>query len=198
MVARGQNQVMTSGDPTAHAVVVVVREAARRLGRSDLRGVVVFTAVEPCAMCVGALLESNIDGLVFACPDAASGAAGSAVQLPPARGCRAGWRLSRGSCSARRSRSAMPPDRRSELLPRAPDRHARLTSPGASPARQKLSSRMSAQARLVSSRPRRGVRVVDGAALEKRCAKAPWVRIPPSPPDATQHGHQHHFAGEVA
>src|SRR3954453_4860908 len=81
MVARAQAQVAATGDPTAHAVMVVVREAARRLARADLRGVVVFTAVEPCAMCVGALLESDVDRLVFAVPDAVRGAAGSAIQL---------------------------------------------------------------------------------------------------------------------
>jgi tRNA(Arg) A34 adenosine deaminase TadA len=86
MVASARSQVMATGDPTAHAVVVVVREAARKLSRTDLRGVVIFTAVEPCAMCVGALLESNVDGLVFACPDAASGAAGSAIQLTTGKG----------------------------------------------------------------------------------------------------------------
>ena len=61
--------------------MVVVREAARRLARTDLSGVVMFTAVEPCAMCVGALLESDVDGLVFAMPDPVAGAAGSVVQL---------------------------------------------------------------------------------------------------------------------
>jgi tRNA(Arg) A34 adenosine deaminase TadA len=81
MVARARAQVKTTGDPTAHAVMVVVREAARRLSRPDLRGVVVFTAIEPCAMCVGALLESDVDRLVFAMPDPVSGAAGSAIQL---------------------------------------------------------------------------------------------------------------------
>ena len=81
LVARGHSQVLATGDPTAHAVMVVVREAARKLGRSDLRGVVIFTAVEPCAMCVGALLESDVDGLVFAMPDPVAGAAGSVVQL---------------------------------------------------------------------------------------------------------------------
>ncbi len=81
LVARGRCQVETTGDPTAHSVMVVLREAARRLGRSDLSGLIVFTAVEPCAMCVGALLESDVDGLVYAVPDARSGAAGSAVQL---------------------------------------------------------------------------------------------------------------------
>ena len=81
LIARGQCQVAATGDPTAHAVMVVIRETARRLGRSDLRGVVVFATVEPCAMCVGALLEADVDRLVYAMPDAAAGAAGSAVQL---------------------------------------------------------------------------------------------------------------------
>lgn len=81
LVARGHGQVGVSGDPTAHAVVVVLREAARKLGRTDLRGVIVFTAIEPCVMCVGALLESDVDGLVFAMPDPVGGAAGSVIQL---------------------------------------------------------------------------------------------------------------------
>jgi tRNA(adenine34) deaminase len=78
MVARGRSQVQSTGDPTAHAVMVVLREAARRLGRSNLRGLVIFAAHEPCTMCVGALLESDVDGLVFALPDPLNGAAGSA------------------------------------------------------------------------------------------------------------------------
>jgi len=81
LVASSRNQVVASGDPTAHSVMTVVRETARRLGRSDLRGVVIFTAVEPCAMCVGALLEADADGLVYAMPDAEGGAAGSCIQL---------------------------------------------------------------------------------------------------------------------
>lgn len=81
MVARGRSQVGAIGDPTAHAVIGVLREAARRLGRADLSGLIVFTTLEPCAMCVGAMLESNVDGLVYAMPDPRSGAAGSAVQL---------------------------------------------------------------------------------------------------------------------
>jgi tRNA(adenine34) deaminase len=79
MVARGHDQVESTGDPTAHAVMVVLREAARRLGRSKLSGMVIFAANEPCIMCVGALLESDVDGLVFALPDPARGAAGSSA-----------------------------------------------------------------------------------------------------------------------
>ncbi len=81
MVARAHDQVVTSGDPTTHAVVVALREAARRLGRDGLGGLTVFAALEPCPMCIGALLECDVDTLVYAVPDARMGAAGSAIQL---------------------------------------------------------------------------------------------------------------------
>lgn len=81
MVAHGREQVVSAGDPTAHAVVVVLREAARRLGRASLAGVTVFCAVEPCTMCVGALLQSDADALVYALADPLEGAAGSCLQL---------------------------------------------------------------------------------------------------------------------
>jgi tRNA(adenine34) deaminase len=81
MVAGAHEQVRTSGDPTAHAVVVALREAARRLGQPRLTGLTVFATSEPCAMCVGALLAADADGLVYALADPAAGAAGSAVQL---------------------------------------------------------------------------------------------------------------------
>ena len=77
MIARGRNQVESTGDPTAHAVMMVLREAARRLGRSNLSGMIIFSTNEPCTMCVGALLESDVDGLVFALPDPSNGATGS-------------------------------------------------------------------------------------------------------------------------
>lgn len=81
MVARGHDEVRASGDPTAHAVITVLREAARRLGQPSLSGVTVFATHEPCAMCVGAMLASDADGLVYAMRDGAAGAAGSAIQL---------------------------------------------------------------------------------------------------------------------
>ncbi|HET7676699.1 MAG TPA: nucleoside deaminase [Candidatus Limnocylindrales bacterium] len=81
MVAGGHEQVRETGDPTAHAVIVTLREAAARLGRTSLEGLTVFSTLEPCAMCVGALLESDADGIVFAVPDRVAGAAGSALQL---------------------------------------------------------------------------------------------------------------------
>lgn len=81
MVAHGREQVKASGDPTAHAVMVVLRAAARRMGRASLSGITVFVAREPCAMCVGALLASDADGVVYALADSRAGAAGSVVQL---------------------------------------------------------------------------------------------------------------------
>jgi tRNA(adenine34) deaminase len=81
MVAGAHEQVRSSGDPTSHAVVNVLREAARRLGQSRLSGMTVFATHEPCTMCVGALLTSDADALVFAVSDPSAGAAGSAIQL---------------------------------------------------------------------------------------------------------------------
>ncbi len=81
MVARARDRVRETGDPTAHAVVAAVREAARRLGRDRLADVTIFTTLEPCAMCVGALLQADIETLVFAAPDPDNGAAGGAIQL---------------------------------------------------------------------------------------------------------------------
>jgi tRNA(adenine34) deaminase len=81
MVARAHDRVEQADDPTAHAVVVALREAARRLGRVRLADVTIFTTIEPCAMCVGALLESDVEALVYALPNTRDGAAGTVVQL---------------------------------------------------------------------------------------------------------------------
>lgn len=81
MVARARDRVQETNDPTAHAVVGALREAARKLGTARLRDATIFTTLEPCPMCVGALLQSDVEALVFALPDEVSGAAGSVIQL---------------------------------------------------------------------------------------------------------------------
>jgi tRNA(adenine34) deaminase len=81
MVVRAHDRIEQGDDPTAHAVVVVLREAARRLGRGRLADATIFTTEEPCAMCVGALLESDVEALVFAVPNSRDGAAGTVLQL---------------------------------------------------------------------------------------------------------------------
>ncbi|MGZ6340472.1 MAG: nucleoside deaminase [Candidatus Limnocylindrales bacterium] len=81
MVARAHDRVMDSNDPTAHAVIVALREAARRLGSARLGDATIFVTREPCAMCVGALLESDVEALVYAVPNQVDGAAGTVLQL---------------------------------------------------------------------------------------------------------------------
>jgi tRNA(adenine34) deaminase len=81
MVARGSNRVGESDDPTAHAVIAVLREASRKLGTPHLTDVTIFTTIEPCPMCVGALLQCDAAALVYAVPNLVDGAAGSVLQL---------------------------------------------------------------------------------------------------------------------
>src|SRR3972149_1124449 len=69
MVASAADQVRGSGDPTAHAVMVTIREAAERMGTTSLQGMTIYAVVEPCAMSVGAVLGSDVDGPVYAVPD---------------------------------------------------------------------------------------------------------------------------------
>ncbi len=81
MVARAHDRVGSDNDPTSHAVVGALREAARRLGRERLADATIFTTQEPCVMCVGALLASDVEAVVFAAPNDADGAAGTVLQL---------------------------------------------------------------------------------------------------------------------
>ena len=81
MVARAHDRVRETDDPTAHAVIVALREAARSSARERLRDATIFATIEPCPMCVGALLESDVEALVFAVPNRVDGAAGTVIQL---------------------------------------------------------------------------------------------------------------------
>jgi tRNA(adenine34) deaminase len=81
MIARDHDHSMQSDDPTAHAVLLTLQAAARKLGPRRLAEATIFTTHEPCAMCVGALVEARVRALVFAVPDLERGAAGSVVQL---------------------------------------------------------------------------------------------------------------------
>jgi len=81
MVARGGSRASEANDPTAHAVIGAVREASRKLRTVRLSDVTIFTTREPCPMCVGALLQSDVAALVFAMPNPVDGAAGTVLQL---------------------------------------------------------------------------------------------------------------------
>jgi tRNA(adenine34) deaminase len=81
IVGRGQNRVLRDLDPTAHAEIVALREAARNLGNYRLSGCEIFVTLEPCAMCAGAMIHARLSRLVYAAADPKAGAVGSILQV---------------------------------------------------------------------------------------------------------------------
>jgi tRNA(adenine34) deaminase len=81
VVARARNRREVDADPTAHAEVLAIREAARALGRWRLSDCSLYVTVEPCAMCAGAAVLARIALVVFGAPDEKAGAVRSAVEL---------------------------------------------------------------------------------------------------------------------
>ncbi|HJQ24090.1 MAG TPA: tRNA adenosine(34) deaminase TadA [Blastocatellia bacterium] len=71
---RGHNRVIETSDPTAHAEIVALREAARAVGNYRLTGATLYATIEPCAMCAGALIHARIGRLVYGAPDERAGA----------------------------------------------------------------------------------------------------------------------------
>ncbi len=82
IIARGCNQVEGKRDATAHAELLALRQAAKKLGRWRLTGCTLYVTLEPCAMCAGALVQSRIERLVFGCRDPKFGACGSILNVP--------------------------------------------------------------------------------------------------------------------
>jgi tRNA(adenine34) deaminase len=89
VVARGEevlavtaNQREAANDPTAHAELLAIREAARTLGAWRLTGCTLYTTLEPCPMCAGAAHAARIDRLVYATPDPKAGYAGTLYNVP--------------------------------------------------------------------------------------------------------------------
>jgi tRNA(adenine34) deaminase len=81
IVARGQNRVLRDVDPTSHAEIVALREAAKSIANYRLNGSTLFVTLEPCAMCAGAMIHARLDRLVFAAADPKAGAAGSVLEV---------------------------------------------------------------------------------------------------------------------
>ena len=81
IIARGHNRSETDNDPSAHAEIVALREAARKTGNYRLADATLYVTLEPCAMCMGALVQARIERLVFGAYDPKAGAAGSAIDL---------------------------------------------------------------------------------------------------------------------
>src|SRR5947209_14149223 len=82
IVGRGRNARERLRDPTAHAEILALQEAARSLARWRLSGATIYATLEPCPMCAGALVNARIDRLVYAVPDPKAGAAGTLFEIP--------------------------------------------------------------------------------------------------------------------
>lgn len=82
IIARGHNLTETLKDPTAHAEMIALREAARVLGGWRLLGCNLYVTIEPCSMCAGAMVWSRIDNLYIGAMDPKAGACGSVFQIP--------------------------------------------------------------------------------------------------------------------
>ena len=74
IIGRGFNQPISASDPTAHAEIVALREAARALGNYRLVGATMYVTIEPCLMCVGAMVHARVGTLVFGAPEPKAGA----------------------------------------------------------------------------------------------------------------------------
>jgi tRNA(adenine34) deaminase len=81
IVGRGGNAPIAANDPTAHAEIAALREAAQALGNYRLPDCDLYVTIEPCAMCAGAILHARIRRLVFGARDPKTGACGSVVDL---------------------------------------------------------------------------------------------------------------------
>ena len=81
IIARGHNRKEAGRDPTAHAEMLTIREAARILDGWRLTGVTLYCTLEPCPMCAGAMVQARLPRLVYAVDDPKAGAAGSVIDL---------------------------------------------------------------------------------------------------------------------
>lgn len=81
IIGRGYNQPIGAHDPTAHAEVRALRDAAQNAGNYRLPGSTLYVTLEPCAMCAGAIMHARVERVVFGARDPKTGACGSVVDL---------------------------------------------------------------------------------------------------------------------
>ena len=81
VIARAHNRPITPHDPSAHAEILALRRAGRKLGNYRLGGCSLYVTIEPCAMCAGAIVHARVRRLVFGAGDPKSGACGSALRI---------------------------------------------------------------------------------------------------------------------
>ena len=82
VIARAHNRREVGADPTAHAVIMALRDAAREVGVWRLDGCTLYVTLEPCFMCAGACVNARVDRIVYAATDPKAGAVGSLADVP--------------------------------------------------------------------------------------------------------------------
>jgi tRNA(adenine34) deaminase len=82
IIGRGYNRTLSLQDPTAHAEILAITAASEHLGSWRLTGCTVYSSIEPCIMCAGALILARVDRLVYGAPDPKFGACGSLYMIP--------------------------------------------------------------------------------------------------------------------
>jgi tRNA(adenine34) deaminase len=81
VIARAHNRPIHLGDPTAHAEILALRRAAKKLGNYRLTGCSLYVTIEPCAMCAGAIVHARVARVIFGAHDPKAGAVGSALRV---------------------------------------------------------------------------------------------------------------------
>ncbi len=81
IIGRGQNSLLRNLDPTAHAEIIAMRDAAKAIGNYRLLGCTLYVTLEPCAMCAGAMIHARLDRIVYAAADPKAGACGSVLAV---------------------------------------------------------------------------------------------------------------------
>lgn len=81
IIGRGYNGMIAKNDPTAHAEIAALRDAAREIGNYRLVDCDLYVTLEPCAMCAGAIMHARIRRVIFGAPDPKTGACGSVIDL---------------------------------------------------------------------------------------------------------------------
>lgn len=81
IIGQAHNRNLLDNDPTAHAEMVALRQAAARAGNHRLAGALLFATIEPCAMCAGAMIHARLARLVYGASDPKAGAAGSVLEV---------------------------------------------------------------------------------------------------------------------
>jgi tRNA(adenine34) deaminase len=98
LLGEGWNQPIASSDPTAHAEIVALRDAAARLGNYRLVGTTLYVTIEPCTMCTGALVHARISRLVYGAREPRAGAVASNAQVLTNTGLNHRFEITEGVC----------------------------------------------------------------------------------------------------